>query len=128
MTNSKIPVFKERRISFRHEVDTPLELLLGNGSSITVNISNLSMRGLQFSCDKWVASEIDPSGIHHHPLNRIQLGIALDLGNNKKLKADGYIVIARRVSEDTYLIGLEFTDFRGDTESVLSSYLSSKVK
>ena len=36
---------------------------------------NISSTGLQFRCDGWVADEIEPRGIHNHPLDQITVKV-----------------------------------------------------
>lgn len=115
----------ERRLSWRHQVDIPVDLLLSNGIMLKVNACNLSLKGILFSCDNWISNKIEPRGIQNHPLDHIQFSISAELDKNKKLYANGRIVIARRVSQDNYLIGLEFIDFQKDSYTNLQAYINS---
>lgn len=119
------PGLKERRLSFRHQVDIPVDLLLENGTALKVNACNLSLKGILFNCDDWISHKIESRGIQHHPLDHIQIGITAELDKDKKLYASSRIVIARRVSQDKYQIGLEFIDFQQNSDDNLQAYINS---
>lgn len=115
----------ERRNSHRYRVELPLELVLENGSILPVTATNISEHGLQFSCDGWVANEIDPRGIHNHPLDNIPLKVVTTLTGGNKLYIRCHVVSARRLSQNHYLIGLEFVNFEGGGEHGLLDYLAA---
>lgn len=121
----RIAKFKERRHSIRHQVNLPVDLQLNDGSIINVKASNLSLGGLIFNCDDWVSKKIESRGIQHHSLDHTQISITLELGKHRKLYADCRIIIARRVSQDNYLIGLEFIRFHKNTDATLLAYIDS---
>ena len=115
----------DRRNSHRYRVELALDLVLENGSILPVTANNISEHGLQFSCDGWVANEIDPRGIHNHPLDNIPLKAVFSLHDNSKLYIRCHVVSARRLSQDNYLIGLAFVDFEGGGEARLFEYLET---
>ncbi len=115
----------DRRNSHRYRVELALDLVLENGSILPVTANNISEHGLQFSCDGWVANEIDPRGIHNHPLDNIPLKVVFNLHDNSKLYIRCHVVSARRLSQDNYLIGLAFVDFEGGGEARFFEYLET---
>lgn len=117
----------ERRSTHRYKVKLPVELILEDGTVLPVESVDISTSGLQFACDSWVADEIEPRGIQNHPLDQIRLKAVTDFPGmgkySSKLYARCRIVIARRLSQDSYLLGLEFIDFENGSERLLEKYI-----
>ena len=117
----------ERRCTHRYKIKLPVELVLEDGAVLPVESVDISNKGLQFSCDSWVADEIEPRGIQNHPLDQIRIKAVIDFpGMDKyssKLYARCRIVVARRISQDDYLIGLEFVDFENGSERLLQQFI-----
>jgi len=117
----------ERRNTHRYKVKLPVELILGDGSVLPVESIDISTSGLQFACDSWIADEIEPRGIQNHPLDQIRLKAVTDFPGmdkyNSKLYARCRIVVARRLSQDSYLLGLEFIDFENGSERLLEKFI-----
>jgi hypothetical protein len=120
----------DRRQSFRLPVKLQVDLVLGDGSILPVEATGISARGLQFRCDSWLADEIEPRGIQNHPLDRIQLKVVADLplSGENRVYARCRIVVARRLSQEEYILGLEFIDFEKSSDKVLARFLSEQSK
>ena len=120
-------VIYERRCTHRYKIKLPVELILEDGTVLPVESVDLSNKGLQFSCDSWVADEIEPRGIQNHMLEQIRLKAVIDFPDmdkySSKLYARCRIVVARRISQDDYLIGLEFVDFENGSERLLEKFI-----
>ncbi len=117
----------ERRSTHRYKVKLPVELILEDGTVLPVESTDISNTGLQFSCDSWVADEIEPRGIQTHPLDQIRLKAVIDFPGmdkyNSKLYARCRIIVARRLSQDEYLLGLHFKDFENGSERLLEKFI-----
>lgn len=117
----------ERRTALRYKIKLPVELVLPDGSVIPVESTDISSKGLQFSCDSWIADEIEPRGIQNHPLDQIRLKAVTQFPGMdeyaSKLYARCRIVVARRLSQDEYLLGLEFMDFENGSERLLKKFM-----
>ncbi|MBT8129971.1 MAG: PilZ domain-containing protein [Gammaproteobacteria bacterium] len=117
----------ERRSTHRYKVKLPVELILEGGAVLPVESIDISNTGLQFSCDSWVADEIEPRGIQTHPLDQIRLKAVIDFPGmdkyNSKLYARCRIIVARRLSQDEYLLGLQFKDFENGSERLLEKFI-----
>ncbi len=117
----------ERRSAHRYKMKLPVELILEDGTVIPVESTDISNKGLQFSCDSWIADEIEPRGIQNHPLDQIRLKAVTDFQGmgeyNSRLYARCRIVVARRLSQDEYLLGLEFVDFENGSERLLEKFM-----
>ena len=117
----------ERRSAHRYKVKLPVELILEDGTVLPVESTDISNKGLQFSCDSWVADEIEPRGIQNHPLDQIRLKAVTDFPGmdkyNSRLYARCRIIVARRLSQDEYLLGIEFIDFENGSERLLEKFI-----
>jgi hypothetical protein len=126
MTDNNIPF--ERRRTQRYVVELPVDIVLQDGSVLPVIACNMSRKGLQFRCDSWVADEIEPRGIQNHPLDAICVKAVTDFPDMDKYKSRLYarcrIVVARRLSQEEYLVGLEFVDFENGSERLLERFMS----
>jgi hypothetical protein len=117
----------ERRCTHRYKVKLPVELILEDGTVLPVESVDISSKGLQFTCDSWVADEIEPRGIQVHPLEQIRLKAVIDFPGMDKFSSKLYarcrIVVARRMSQDEYMIGLAFVDFENGSERLLEKFI-----
>lgn len=126
MIDKSIPF--ERRRTLRYAVELPVDIVLQDGTVLPVVTSNISRTGLQFRCDSWVADEIEPRGIQNHPLDAIRVKAITDFPDMDKYKSRLYarcrIVVARRLSQDDYLLSLEFVDFEHGSERLLERFIN----
>ena len=117
----------ERRCTHRYKVKLPVELILEDGTVLPVESVDISNKGLQFICDSGVADEIEPRGIQVHPLEQIRLKAVIDFPgmdqDSSKMYARCRIVVARRMSQDEYVIGLAFVDFENGSERLLEKFI-----
>ena len=115
----------ERRKSLRYPVKLQVDLVLTDGSILPIEANNISAKGMQFRCDSWLADEIEPRGIQNHPLDRIQLKAvtSLPISGENKLYARCKVIVARRLSQEEYILGLEFVDFEKSSEKVLERFI-----
>jgi len=118
----------DRRKSLRYSVQLQVDLVLADGSIFPIEVNDLSANGLQFRCDSWLADEIEPRGIQNHPLDRIQIKAVTNLpvSGENKLYARCRIITARRLSQEEYILGLEFIDFENSSEKVLEKFISEQ--
>lgn len=121
-----IPGVTERRQTPRYEIDLSVDMVLDNGSIVTVNTRNISSCGLQIICDSWVTDEIEPRGIQNHAISHIRFKAVTELpigDDSKKLYANCRIMSVQRLSQDEYMLNLAFIDFENGTEAVLDEFL-----
>ena len=120
----------DRRQSFRHPVKLQVDLVLNDSSILPVEATGISANGLEFRCDSWLADEIEPRGIQNHPLDRIQIKVVADLpiSDENRLYARCRVIVARRLSQEEYVLGLEFIDFERSSEKALARFLSEQEK
>lgn len=117
----------ERRGTHRYKVKFPVELILENGSVLPVESIDLCLRGLQFRCDSWVADEIEPRGIQNHPLDQIRFKVVTDLPGmekyNSRLYACCRVIVCRRLSQNEYILGIEFINFENGSDRTLERFM-----
>jgi len=121
-----IPGISERRQSPRYEIELSLDLVLDNGSILTVTTRNISSSGLQIICDTWVTEEIEPRGIQNHAISHIRLKAITELpvgDENKKLYSNCRLMSVQRMSQDEYMLNLAFIDFENGSEQNLDEFL-----
>lgn len=122
-----LKVSHERRGSHRFKVNLPVELVLEDGTVLPVVACDISANGLQFRCDSWLADEIEPRGIQNHTLDQIRLKAVAEIPNHEnpdaKLYARCRLVVARRLSQEEYLLGIEFIDFENGSEIHLLNFI-----
>ena len=113
----------ERRQSPRYNLNIPVDLVQDNGNILSATTRNISSNGLQIVCDNWVTNEIEPRGIQSHSLSHLRFKIVADLpttDNTIKLYANCRIMSVQRLSQDEYVLSLEFIDFENGTENAIN--------
>ncbi|HHJ34378.1 MAG TPA: PilZ domain-containing protein [Gammaproteobacteria bacterium] len=121
-----IPGVSDRRQSPRYEIALPVDMVLADGSALSVTTRNISSRGLQISCDSWITDKIEPRGIQNHALNHLRLKVITELPigeESKKLYVNCRIMSVQRMSQDEYTLNLAFIDFENGTEKILDDFL-----
>ena len=118
----------DRRKNLRYPIKLQVDLVLADGSILPIEANNISAKGLQFRCDSWLADEIEPRGIQNHPLDRIHLKAVttLPVSGENKLYARCKVIVARRLSQEEYILGLEFVDFEKSSEKVLEQFINEQ--
>ena len=123
---SKISGATERRQSPRYEIELSVDLVLADGSILTVNTRNISSSGLQIMCDSWATDEIEPRGIQSHTVSHLRLKAITELpidDNSSKLYANCRIISVQRMSQNVYMLSLAFIDFENDSEKTLDAFI-----
>ena len=130
-----IPGVSERRQTPRYEIKLDIDLVLDNGSILTVTSQNISSCGLQIVCDSWVTDEIEPRGIQSHSVSHIRFKAVTELPiesaqgeDSKKLYSTCRIMSVQRLSQDEYMLNLAFIDFQNGSENNLDAFLDQFEK
>lgn len=121
-----IPGVSDRRQTPRYEIKLPVDLVLENGTILSVTSRNISSCGLQIFCDTWVTDEIEPRGIQSHAITHLRMKAVTDLpleDGAKKLYANCRMMSVQRMSQDEYMLNLAFIDFENGTEQILNTFL-----
>ena len=125
------PGATERRQTPRYLIRQPADLMMDDGSVLTVTTRNSSSNGLQIICDSWVTNKIEPRGIQKHNASHIKIKsiIELDVADESKiLYANGRMVSVQRMSQDEYMVSIIFTDFENGSEKILDEFLRQYVQ
>lgn len=124
------PNLPERRQSPRFDLDIEVDLVLDNGTLLTVTSRNISSSGMQIICDNWVTDEIEPRGIQNHAINHLRFKLIVDLpirhegrDETKKLYSICRIMSVQRLSQDEYMLNLAFLTFESGSEKVLDEFI-----
>ncbi len=117
----------ERRQVKRYSIELDVDLILENGTILPVKTLNLCQHGLQFRCDGLTVNEIEPRGIQSHPLDHLKMKVVARLpvdDKNKKFYASCKVITARRLSQEEYLLSLEFFDYEKNSEKIMRDYIN----
>ncbi len=121
-----IPGVTDRRQTPRYEIKLPVDMVLEDGSILSVTTRNISSCGLQIICDAWVTDEIEPRGMQSHAVSHLRIKAITELPINddtKKLYTNCRIMSVQRMSQDEYMLNLVFIDFENGTEQILDKFL-----
>ena len=126
MNHMHIPDNIERRLAPRYDNKIQIDLILSDTDTLPIEICSISLHGLQMNCDGWLADEIEPQGIQQLALSRKKLKINANLpfeNSFKNIVINTHVAAVRRLSQDEFLIGLEFEDYEDNSEETLQKYI-----
>ena len=121
-----IPDNLERRVAPRYEDRIQVDLVLPDDIVLPVEICGISSNGLQLTCDGWLADEIEPQGIQKLATGRKELKISANLPfdrTSKNIIIHSIVIAVRRLSQDKFLIGLEYSEIEDGGDEILDEYL-----
>jgi len=120
-----IPMHKERRQVKRYNIELDIDIVLEDGTILPVLTHDISLNGIQFICDSQIANEIEPRGLQSHSLDRIKVKVITRFPTDDKQKfyASCKVVAARRLSQDEYMLSLEFINFEKNSSNILQNYI-----
>lgn len=120
-----IAMLNERRKVPRYMTRLDIDIVLANGTILPVQTYDISLNGLQFKCDSLIANDIEPRGLQSHSLDRLKVKVIARFPTDEKDKfyASCKVIAARRLSQDEYLLSLEFNDFEKNSAKVLQKYV-----
>lgn len=121
----------DRRHYPRISTELPLEIEIDAGETVRGTIRNLSVGGLEISCDRWCADRILPSGHQAFPGQPIRARLRWTLpggGQEQVVEASAEIVVSRRLSQNEYRVGIHFLDFSADGEQAVQRFVASRAR
>ena len=121
-----MPGVSDRRQTPRYVIKLAIEMVLENGSTVTVTTRNISSSGLQIICDSWATEKIDPHRIKSHAIGHLRMKTITELliGDEKvKLYANCRMMSFQRKSQDEYMLNLAFINFENGSEQILDRFL-----
>ena len=123
------PISNERRKVARYMTKLDIDIVLENGAILPVQTHDISLNGMQFICDSQIANEIEPRGLQSHSHDHIGVKVIarFPTDDTEKFYADCKVTAARRLSQEEYLLGLEFIDFEKNSGKILQDYIKQLI-
>lgn len=117
----------ERRRHPRVYEDLPAEAVLADDSTLRLSLQSLGLGGVRLGCSESEMRRIKNDGhpALHGQTVEIDLRVNLPTYNRaaEKLEATCRLVYTRRVTQQRYCLGMQFTDLKGDSREALMRYL-----
>ncbi|HEX7046507.1 MAG TPA: PilZ domain-containing protein [Gammaproteobacteria bacterium] len=121
----------ERRLYTRFETNSPVEILAEGGDVFDALCLNISLAGMQLSCDRDVMRGIAPKGEKTTPDQSpvVRLRFVLPrAGDKPEIEADCRIVLVRRVSEREYHVHIKYEFFQGNGYNELEDFVDAMLE
>jgi c-di-GMP-binding flagellar brake protein YcgR len=115
----------------RFAVDLPLEIRTQDEMVYHATVCNLSLGGIEFSCDNVTAGDVLPPGHQAFPGQpiavRVRFGLAEPGADGEVLDIHGEIVVSRRLSQNEYRVGMRFSGFEANGQEILERYFRDRT-
>ncbi len=123
------------RPNLRHYHRIPVDLetsLEQDGRSLpTCPINNLSRSGLQITCSPETLNRLLPNGEPVAPHMAVPVHVAFEIplgeSGSNVVRARCDVVTVRRIARDCFHVGMSFTEFEGDTDTLLDHYINEQL-
>jgi hypothetical protein len=123
---------KEQRRYPRIQVNLPVEIVTATGDALSATATNISLSGLELTCDRWTAHCITPKGHRTTPDQNIQAHLRLGLPSTSSspviVDVQSKVIVCRRFAADEYRIGVQYSRFEGDGFTNLKSYIQDRMR
>lgn len=120
----------ERRLYKRFETDSPVEILAEGGAAYHARCLNISLAGMQISCDRdtvyGIAPKVEKTTPDQSPVARIRFDLPRNHG--PRVEADCRIVLVRRVSEREYHVHVQYEFFQGNGYNELEDFVDAMLE
>ncbi|HET7674395.1 MAG TPA: PilZ domain-containing protein [Gammaproteobacteria bacterium] len=117
----------ERRRHPRVYENLPAEIGLAGGQTMRLTLLNISLSGAQFGCDESELQRIKTEGFPALHGQTVELGVRVGLPSTQHptetLEATCRVVYTRRITQQRYCIGTQFTELKGQGHQLLMQYL-----
>ncbi len=127
------PVSSKPNLRDQQRVEASLDVTVSrpDGPSISCRCTNLSRAGMMVACDSATVKDLVPGLRTPGPGQFIETAIRFSLPvvavQNVSVNAEGLIVHLRRVSRDTFHIGIRFSRFEGNGHDYVSQYVARQL-
>ncbi|MFD2229219.1 PilZ domain-containing protein [Alkalimarinus sediminis] len=105
-------------------------VLKNDETLVTVNIANLSRAGMMFACDNAALNAMMPNTTAIIPRKPVQLTVQFTVPvvatQTVMIKALCNIVYTRRLSRDSFQVGLEFDSVENNGYSYIEQYIDAQ--
>jgi c-di-GMP-binding flagellar brake protein YcgR len=124
-------VRKDRRLSPRLELGLPVQIVAADGLALSATTVNVSLDGMQCSCDSHTARRVVPRGHVPMPGQSIEARVRLNLPFSERapgtVDVRCRVVVLRRLAENEYRMGLEYVHLEGDSYRDLGEYIAERI-
>lgn len=121
----------ERRLYKRFETNSPVEILTENGGKSEAVCLNISLAGMQISCDRDVMRAVAPKGEKttpdQSPVARLRFALPR-AGDKSEIEADCRIMLVRRISEREYHMHIQYEFFQGNGYNELEDFVDAMLE
>lgn len=115
----------------RFAADFPLEIRTEDDLVYHATVRNLSLGGIEFSCDSATAGEVLPPGHQAFPGQpigvRVRFALAESGADGEVVDAHGEIVVSRRLSQNEFRVGMRFSGFEANGLEILERYFRDRT-
>lgn len=121
----------ERRLYKRFETDSTVEVIAESGAAHKARAMNISLAGMQMTCDRDTVRDIAPKGEKttpdQSPLARLRFALPRP-GEKSEIEADCRVVLVRRVSEREYHVHVQYEFFQGNGYNELEDFVDAMLE
>lgn len=127
------PVSSKPNLRDQQRVEASLEVMVSRPDAppITCQCTNLSRAGMMVACDSATVKDLVPGLRSPAPGEFIEVATRFALpvvaAQNVSVNAEGLIVHLRRVSRDTFHVGIRFSRFEGSGHDYVSQYVARQL-
>lgn len=115
-----------RREYPRIPMAVPVDVQVPDGALIRAKMCNVSRAGMQLACDPVTVGQLLPGGQMPMPSQPVTLDVRFELpvgGEPVPINVRCAAVFSRRVAQNEFRLGLQFTSFEAEGADHLESYI-----
>lgn len=117
----------DRRRHPRVYEDLPAETQLADGQTLKLPLQSLSLGGVRLGCSEDEMRRVKQEGYPALHGETVEVGLRVSLPTfdhaAEPLEATCRLVYTRRITQQRYCLGMQFTDLKGDSREALMRYL-----
>jgi hypothetical protein len=120
---------KDKRVT----VNLPCTVSCPGGRTNVVTILNLSAGGMKFACDRSTFEQLLPEGLRTPGMvNDVMVEVVFSPGdpaaeNPSPVETSALIIHSERLAQDSYHVGIQFTDLRETDSMRLRAYIEANL-
>ncbi|WP_242634321.1 PilZ domain-containing protein [Marinobacter salicampi] len=117
----------------QQRVDASLEIAVSrpDGTTVKCQCTNISRAGMMVACDSKLVGDLVPGLRSPAPGEWVEVitrfSVPVVAAQNVQVAAEGLVVHLRRVSKDTFHIGIRFSRFEGNGHDYVSQFVSRQL-
>lgn len=124
----------QTNLRYHNRINTQFDASMKSpqGETLTGTIANLSRAGLMIECDRQTIEDLIPNNNPVSPKTPVSLEVDFKLwsasSQYESLTAICNIIHVRRISRETYQVGMEFDHFPNDDYEKVTHYVDQKLQ